>query len=143
MRVLYTMIRVSDLERSLAFYTGPMRMTLYRQEEYPTGRFTLAFLGYGESEQSGATVELTWNWDVQEYEKGTGWGHIAIGVSDVTAACERLREEGVPIVRPAGPMIHHSPQRERAEMIAFIEDPDGYRIELIEEGGLNTSKCAS
>ena len=134
MRILYTMIRVSDLERSLAFYTGPMAMTLFRREDYPTGRFTLAFVGYGASEEDGATIELTWNWDAQSYDKGTGWGHVALGVQDVAATCTRLEDLGVSIIRPAGPMKHASPQRVGTETIAFIEDPDGYRIELIEQG---------
>ena len=80
MRILYTMIRVADLDRSVAFYTGPMGMTLFRREDYPAGRFTLAFVGYGESEEAGALIELTWNWDAQGYDKGNGWGHVAIGV---------------------------------------------------------------
>lgn len=133
MRLLYTMIRVADLERSLAFYTGPMGMSLFRREDYPTGRFTLAFVGYGQAETDGATVELTWNWDAISYDKGDGWGHVALGVPDVAAECARLEALGVRIVRPAGPMAHVSPQRSRAEVIAFIEDPDGYRIELVED----------
>lgn len=133
MRIAHTMIRVADLTRSLAFYTGPMGMTLFRQEDYPTGRFTLAFLGYGVSEEDGATIELTWNWDAQVYDKGNSWGHVAIGVSDVAAECERLEALGVRIVRPAGPMTHFSRQRHDLEMIAFIDDPDGYRIELIQQ----------
>ena len=132
MRILYTMIRVTDLERSLAFYTGPMGMTLFRREEYPTGRFTLAFLGYGEREEDGATIELTWNWDAQIYDKGNGWGHVAIGVENVAASCAQLEVRGVRVVRPTGPMAHASPQRREAEIIAFIEDPDRYRIELIQ-----------
>lgn len=132
MRILYTMIRVADLDRSLAFYTGPMGMTMFRREDYPEGRFTLAFVGYGNTEDDGATIELTWNWDAQSYDKGLGWGHIAIGVDDVAAACERLKALAVCIVRPAGPMAFVSPQRYEAETIAFISDPDGYRIELVE-----------
>ena len=133
MRLLYTMVRVADLDRSLAFYTGSMGMNLFRREDYPTGRFTLAFVGYGETEQGGATIELTANWDQRGYDKGNAWGHIALGVPDVAAECARLEALGVPIVRPAGPMAHLSPQRGEPEVIAFIEDPDGYRIELIQE----------
>jgi len=132
MRILYTMVRVADLDRSLAFYTGPMGMTLFRREDYPTGRFTLAFVGYGETEEAGATIELTWNWDAQSYDKGNGWGHVAIGVPDVASECARLEALGVRTLRPAGPMVHVSPQRSEAEVIAFIEDPDGYRIELVQ-----------
>lgn len=130
MRIAYTMIRVADLDRSIAFYTDILGMTLFRREEYPTGRFTLAFLGYGE-EAEGATVELTWNWDITAYDRGNGWGHVALAVDDVYAACARLESRGAKVLRPAGPMAHVSPQRAGAEVIAFLEDPDGYRIELV------------
>lgn len=137
MRIAHTMIRVADLTRSLAFYTGPMGMTLFRQKDYPTGHFTLAFLGYGVSEEDGAMIELTWNWDIGAYDRGNGWGHLAIDVPDVAAQCARLKALGVHIVRPAGPMAVASPGRREAEVIAFIEDPDGYRIELIQQDNLN------
>lgn len=132
MRIAYTMIRVADLERSIAFYKDILGMTLFRREDYPTGRFTLAFLGLGE-ENSGATVELTWNWDNVTYNKGNAWGHIALAVEDVHEACASIAARGGKIVRSAGPMVHISPQRAEAEVIAFVEDPDGYRIELVAE----------
>ena len=133
MRIAYTMIRVADLNRSVTFYTDVLGMTLFRREEYPTGRFTLAFLGYGE-ETSGATVELTWNWDITAYDRGNAWGHIAIAVDNVYAHCAELEARGAKIIRPAGPMAHLSPQRgHKEEVIAFLEDPDGYRIELVPE----------
>ncbi|WP_372023331.1 lactoylglutathione lyase (plasmid) [Tistrella mobilis] len=131
MRVAYTMIRVADLDRSIGFYTQVLGMTLFRREDYPTGRFTLAFLGYGQ-ETTGATVELTWNWDITAYDRGNAWGHIAIAVDDVYAQCARLEARGAKLARPAGPMAHLSPQRDGpGEIIAFLEDPDGYRIELV------------
>lgn len=131
-RFLYTMFRVRDLERSIAFYTGPLGMTLFRKETYPEGRFTLAFVGYG-SEQSAAVIELTHNWDTDnDYEMGTGYGHIGIAVPDAAAACVQLAKQGVKIVREAGPMKFASPERSHPEVIAFVADPDGYRIELIE-----------
>lgn len=129
-RLLHTMLRVGNLERSLAFYVGTLGMSLLRREEYPGGRFTLAFVGYG-TESRDCTIELTWNWDLQSYEHGSAYGHIAVAVPDVYAACSRLEASGVRILRPAGPMTHQSPQRAAPETIAFIEDPDGYRIELI------------
>lgn len=122
------MIRVGDLERSLAFYTEVLGMRLLRRHEYPEGRFTLAFVGYGD-ESEHAVVELTWNWDTTAYELGDGFGHIAIAVDDAAAACERIRARGGRVVREAGPMKHGS------TVIAFVEDPDGYRIELIERKG--------
>ena len=125
-RLLHTMIRVRDLERSIDFYTRLLGMSLLRRKDYPSGKFTLAFVGYGD-EAKNAVVELTHNWDRSEpYELGTGFGHLAIGVADVAGTCERLESEGVPIPRPAGPMKHGG------SVIAFIEDPDGYKIELIE-----------
>lgn len=131
MRILHTMLRVADLERSLAFYVDTLGMTLFRREAYPNGRFTLAFVGYG-SEATSAVVELTWNWDTDVYERGNAYGHIAIGVEDARAACDALVAKGARLVRPAGPMSSRSPDRDDVETIAFIEDPDGYRIELIE-----------
>ncbi len=130
MRIAYTMIRVADLDRSIAFYTDVLGMTLFRREDYPTGRFTLAFLGFG-NEQDGSTVELTWNWDITAYDRGNAWGHIALAVDDVYAAAARFEAKGAKIVRPAGPMAHISPHRDGDEVIAFLEDPDGYRIELV------------
>lgn len=130
MRLLYTMIRVANLNRSLAFYTDAMGMSLFRREDYPEGRFTLAFVGYGD-ETTSACLELTHNWDAEVYAKGDAWGHVAIGTSDLDGLCARLEAQGVPIVRRPGPMRFQSPQRTAQEVIAFIEDPDGYRIELV------------
>ncbi len=125
-RFLHTMIRVRDLDASLAFYTGELGMRLLRKRDYPSGRFTLAFVGYG-GEENHTVVELTHNWDQKEpYVLGSAFGHLAIAVPDVAKACERLKEAGVKIPRPAGPMAHGGAN------IAFIEDPDGYRIELVE-----------
>jgi lactoylglutathione lyase len=131
MRILHTMLRVADLDRSLAFYVDTLGMTLFRKEDYPSGRFTLAFVGFG-SEASSAVIELTHNWDITTYDRGNAYGHVALGVRDAYALCESLAVEGVKIVRPAGPMANASPDRAKVETIAFIEDPDGYRVELIE-----------
>lgn len=126
-RLLHTMIRVFDLDKSIDFYTRHLGMTLLRRNDYPGGRFTLAFVGYGD-EASNAVIELTHNWDQDEpYEKGTGFGHLAVGVPDIHATCDALAKDGVPIPRPPGPMKHST------TVIAFIEDPDGYKIELIEK----------
>ncbi|MGN6152409.1 MAG: VOC family protein [Lysobacteraceae bacterium] len=130
MRLLHTMLRVVDLERSLAFYVDARGMTLFRREDYPTGGFILAFVGYG-SEATSAAIELTWNRNATACVRGDAYGHVAIGVADVHATCAALAAKGVRIVRPAGPMAHRSPDRDDVEVIAFIEDPDGYRIELI------------
>lgn len=125
-RILHTMMRVMDLQRSLDFYIGALGMQLLRRQDYPTGRFTLAFLGYG-TEDKTTVLELTHNWDQAEpYELGTAWGHVAIAVGDIHAVCAELAEAGVAITRPPGPM-KHSPT-----VIAFIQDPDGYKIELIQ-----------
>jgi lactoylglutathione lyase len=125
-RLLHTMIRVRDLDKSLNFYTNLLGMKLLRKRDYPTGKFTLAFVGYGD-EASNSVIELTHNWDQKEpYSLGTAFGHLAIGVPDVYKTCERLAAAGVKIPRPAGPMAHGG------SVIAFIEDPDGYRIELVE-----------
>jgi lactoylglutathione lyase len=125
-RLLHTMIRVRDLDASLNFYTNLLGMKLLRKRDYPTGKFTLAFVGYGD-ENSNAVIELTHNWDQKEpYALGTAFGHLAIGVPDVYKACEQLTAAGVKVPRPAGPMAHGG------SVIAFIEDPDGYRIELIQ-----------
>ena len=124
MRILHTMLRVGDLQRSIDFYTQVLGMRLLRQKDYPDGKFTLAFVGYGpESEQ--AVIELTYNWGVDHYELGTGFGHIAIEVDDVYQATEAIRQRGGRILREAGPM------NAGTTIIAFVEDPDGYPIELI------------
>ncbi|MBL8691552.1 MAG: lactoylglutathione lyase [Rhodospirillaceae bacterium] len=125
-RMLHTMVRVLDLEKSIDFYTRLLGMGLIRRKDYESGRFTLAFVGYGD-ESAGAVVELTHNWDQKEpYTIGSGFGHMAIGVPDIYGTCEKLAKEGVKIPRPPGPMKHGG------SVIAFIEDPDGYKIELIE-----------
>lgn len=122
---LHTMIRVKDLDRSVAFYTGPLGMKELRRREVPEGKYTLVFVGYGD----GPEVELTYNWDqAQPYEIGGGFGHLAVGVPDVYAACERMRGEGVTITREPGPVKFGT------TVIAFVEDPDGYKIELIQRG---------
>jgi lactoylglutathione lyase len=125
MRLLHTMIRVGDLDRSIDFYTEALGMKLLRRQDYPGGRFTLAFVGY-DQEQRSAVIELTYNWDTSSYDLGDGFGHIAIAVSDIHAACERVRESGARVVREPGPMKHGT------TVLAFVEDPDGYKIELIE-----------
>ena len=127
MRLLHTMIRVGDLERSIAFYTEVLGMHVLRRRDYPEGKFTLAFVGYGD-ESEGAVIELTHNWEVASYELGNGFGHIAIAVDDIRQACERIRAQGGVITREPGPMKHGT------TVIAFIRDPDGYAIELIERG---------
>ena len=132
MRILHTMLRVGDLQRSLDFYTNVLGMTLLRQKEYPDGKFTLAFVGYGpESEE--AVLELTHNWDTDAYDLGTGFGHVALEVDDAYRACEEIRQRGGNVVREAGPMKHGT------TVIAFVEDPDGYKIELIQRGTQNRS----
>ena len=125
MRLLHTMLRVGDLERSIAFYTDVLGMKLLRRKDYPSGRFTLAFVGYGDESET-AVIELTHNWDTGSYDLGNGFGHIAIGVADIYATCERIRAAGGEITRQPGPMKHGS------TVIAFVKDPDGYQIELIE-----------
>jgi lactoylglutathione lyase len=125
-RFLHTMLRVRDLDASLNFYQNLLGMKLLRKRDYPSGKFTLAFVGYGE-EANSTVIELTHNWGQAEpYALGSAFGHLAIGVPDVYKTCERLAAAGVKIPRPAGPMAHGG------SVIAFIEDPDGYRIELIE-----------
>lgn len=127
-RLLHTMLRVFDLEKSIAFYTKLLGMRLLRRTDYEGGRFTLAFIGYGE-ESDTAVIELTHNWDQAEpYTIGSGYGHIAIGVPDAYAACAALRDAGAKITREPGPMKHGS------TVIAFVEDPDGYKVELIQRG---------
>ena len=124
-RMLHTMIRVGDLDRSVAFYTGLLGMRLLRRQDYPDGRFTLAFVGYGD-ESDNTVIELTHNWDTAAYDLGTGFGHIALGVADAYATCDKLAQAGAKITRAPGPMKHGS------TVIAFLEDPDGYKIELIQ-----------
>lgn len=126
MRVLHTMIRVGDLERSIAFYTEVLGMQLLRRHDYPDGKFTLAFVGFG-NEATDAVIELTYNYGVDQYQLGDAFGHIAIAVPDAAAACTAIRQRGGKVVREAGPMKHGS------TVIAFVEDPDGYKIELIQE----------
>jgi lactoylglutathione lyase len=125
MRILHTMLRVGDLEKSLAFYTDVLGMKLLRRHDYPEGKFTLAFVGY-QDEAHGAVIELTYNWGVDKYEIGGGYGHIAIEVEDAYKACELVKQRGGKVVREAGPMKHG------ATVIAFVEDPDGYKIEFIQ-----------
>lgn len=126
MRFLHTMLRVGDLQASIRFYTEVMGMRLLRQKDYPDGKFTLAFLGYGD-ESDTTVLELTHNWDTSSYELGTGFGHLAIAVEDVYAACEKIRAAGGKIVREPGPMKHGT------TVLAFVEDPDGYKLELLSE----------
>lgn len=125
MRLLHTMLRVVDLDKSIAFYTEVLGMRLLRRQDYPEGRFTLAFVGY-QDERDGAVIELTHNWDTDAYDLGNAFGHIAVAVPDAYAACDAIRARGGRVVREAGPMKHGS------TVIAFVEDPDGYRVELIQ-----------
>ena len=124
MRILHTMLRVTDLEQSIDFYTSVLGMSLLRRKDYPEGKFTLAFVGYG-AETENTVLELTWNWDTDEYEMGNAFGHIAIEVDDVYKATALIRDQGGRILRDAGPMNAGS------TIIAFVADPDGYPIELI------------
>ncbi len=126
-RLLHTMIRVNDLDESLRFYCEALGMRLLRRHDFPGGRFTLAFVGY-DTEDRSAVIELTCNWDTHKYDVGNGFGHIALGTADIYGTCDRLRAKGVKVVREPGPMQHGS------TVIAFIEDPNGYRIELIQTG---------
>jgi lactoylglutathione lyase len=126
MRLLHTMLRVGDLERSLNFYTGVLGMRLLRRKDYPEGKFTLAFVSYQE-EVDGAAIELTHNWGVETYDIGTGFGHIALEVDDAYAACTDIKSRGGKVTREAGPM------KGGTTVIAFVEDPDGYKIELIQK----------
>lgn len=128
MRILHTMLRVRDLERSIRFYCDVLGMKLLRKKDYPGGRFTLAFVGT-DSESESTVLELTYNWEVRDYELGNAFGHVALGVDDIHATCARLRAAGATITREPGPMKHGT------TVIAFLEDPDGYAIELIEEKG--------
>jgi lactoylglutathione lyase len=125
MRILHTMLRVGDLDRSIAFYTDVLGMQLLRRKDYPEGRFTLAFVGYGD-EADHTVLELTHNWDTPSYDLGTGYGHIALETDDIYATCEAVRAKGGKVVREPGPMKHGT------TVIAFVEDPDGYKIEFIQ-----------
>jgi lactoylglutathione lyase len=136
MRFLHTMLRVGDLERSLHFYCDVLGMKLLRQKEYPDGQFTLAFVGYGD-ETNHTVLELTHNWGVDTYELGTAYGHIALDVEDIYGACKAIEAKGGKVTRPPGPMKHGS------TVIAFIEDPDGYKVELIQTGTSSHSPQSS
>ncbi len=126
MRMMHTMVRVRDLEASLKFYCELLGMKLLRKEDFPAGKFTLAFVGYGDVKDS-TVLELTHNWDVESYDHGNAYGHIAVSVDDVYAACDRIRELGGNVVREAGPM------KGGTTVLAFVEDPDGYKVELLAE----------
>lgn len=126
MRILHTMLRVGDLDRSIKFYTDVLDMKLLHRKEYPEGKFTLAFVGH-QDEADGAVLELTYNWGVEKYDIGTGFGHVAIEVDDAYSACERVKQRAGKVTREAGPMKHGS------TVIAFVEDPDGYKIEFIQK----------
>jgi len=125
MRLLHTMLRVGNLEASLKFYCELLGMKLLRQKDYPGGKFTLAFVGYGD-ESDHTVLELTYNWGTEKYDLGNAYGHIAIGVDDIYATCEQIKARGGKVVREPGPMKHGS------TVIAFVEDPDGYKVELIQ-----------
>jgi len=127
MRILHTMLRVGNLDRSIQFYTEVLGMRLLRRMDYPEGKFTLAFVGYQE-EKDGAALELTFNWDTDQYDIGTGYGHLALEVDDAYAACAEIKRRGGAVTREAGPMKHGS------TVIAFAQDPDGYKVELIQKG---------
>ncbi|MEQ1582985.1 MAG: lactoylglutathione lyase [Candidatus Nitrotoga sp.] len=126
MRILHTMLRVGNLDRSIAFYTEVLGMKLLRQNDYPDGKFTLAFVGY-QDEKDGAVLELTYNWGVEQYDLGSGYGHIAIEVDNAGEACELVKQKGGSVIREAGPMKHGT------TVIAFVSDPDGYKIEFIQK----------
>ena len=127
MRILHTMLRVGDLHRSLKFYTEVLGMRLLRRKDYPDGKFTLAFVGYGD-ESDTAVLELTHNWGVEKYDLGNAYGHVAVEVADAYRACEEVKKRGGKVTREAGPMKHGT------TVIAFVEDPDGYKIEFIQRG---------
>lgn len=134
MRILHTMLRVGNLEESLKFYCNVLGMKLLRQKDYPDGKFTLAFVGYGD-ESDHTVLELTYNWGVDSYNVGDAYGHIAIGVDDIYAKCEEIKARGGKVTREPGPMKHGS------TVIAFVEDPNGYKIELIELGTQGSAKA--
>jgi lactoylglutathione lyase len=125
MKLLHTMLRVGDLDRSISFYCDILGMKLLRRKDYPDGKFTLAFVGYGD-EQNNAVIELTHNWDTKAYDLGNGFGHVALGVENIYTACDAIKNLGGKVTREPGPMKHGSTE------IAFVEDPDGYKIELIQ-----------
>lgn len=125
MRILHTMLRVRDLEQSLKFYCEVLGMKLLRRKDYPTGKFTLAFVGYGD-ENGSAVIELTHNWETDSYDLGNAFGHIALGMPNIYSACQEIIDRGGKVVRQPGPMKHGTTE------IAFVEDPDGYKIELIQ-----------
>ena len=133
MRMLHTMLRVCNLEESLKFYCDVLGMKLLRQKDYPDGKFTLAFVGYGD-ESEHTVIELTHNWDVDGYDLGNAYGHIALGVDNIYEACAKIRLKGGKVVREPGPMKHGS------TVIAFVEDPNGYKIELIQLGTQGSAK---
>ncbi|MDO8341717.1 MAG: lactoylglutathione lyase [Cellvibrio sp.] len=124
MRILHTMLRVGNLQKSIDFYTQVLDMKLLRQQDYPEGKFTLAFIGYGD-EATNTVIELTYNYGVDHYDLGKGYGHIALGCDDVYATCDKIRAAGGKIVREPGPMMHGT------TILAFVEDPDGYKVELL------------
>jgi lactoylglutathione lyase len=132
MRILHTMLRVGDLQRSLDFYTTVLGMKVLRKKDYADGRFTLAFVGYGDESET-AVLELTHNWDTKSYEIGSGYGHVAVEVDDAYKACEEVKKRGGRVTREAGPMKHGT------TVIAFVEDPDGYKIEFIQRARAQTA----
>ena len=136
MRLLHTMLRVGNLDASLKFYCELLGMKLLRQKDYPGGKFTLAFVGYGD-ESDHSVIELTYNWGEDKYELGNAYGHIALGVDDIYSTCEQIKTQGGKVVREAGPMKHGS------TVIAFVEDPDGYKIELIQLGTSGNKQASS
>ncbi|WP_026097937.1 lactoylglutathione lyase [Baaleninema simplex] len=136
MRLLHTMLRVGNLEESLKFYGDVLGMKLLRQKDYPGGEFTLAFVGYGD-ESDHSVIELTYNWGVDSYDIGDGYGHIALGVDDIYKTCDAIKDRGGKVVREPGPMKHGS------TVIAFVEDPTGYKIELIQLGTQGSAKPES
>jgi lactoylglutathione lyase len=136
MRLLHTMLRVGNLEESLKFYCDVLGMKLLRQKDYPGGEFTLAFVGYGD-ESDHTVLELTYNWGTSQYDLGDAYGHIAIGVDDIYATCDRIRQQGGNVVREPGPMKHGS------TVIAFVQDPSGYKVELIQLGTQGTASKQS
>ena len=127
MRLLHTMLRVNDLQESINFYDKFFGMKVLRQQDFPDGKFSLAFIGYGEEDEN-TVIELTYNWDTTEYDHGNAFGHIAIEVEDAYKTCDDIRKKGGKVIREAGPMMHGT------TIIAFIEDPNGYKIELIQKG---------
>lgn len=135
MRLLHTMLRVGNLDESIDFYCNVLGMKLLRQKEYPSGEFTLAFLGYGD-ESDTTVIELTYNWGVTSYDLGSAYGHIAIGVDDIYGTCDEIKARGGKVVREPGPMKHGS------TVIAFVEDPTGYKIELIQLSTQSAAKAS-